>query len=92
MPAFPPTQKISNENCEQKMRNQKNRHRGRFFKEFCFKLYRTRLPLLHRRWVGIAKVKIKWEARKSHFLVPCQYFIESLSQRRRKDLLKTHYQ
>jgi hypothetical protein len=32
-----------------------------------FKLFQSaRLPLLHRRWAGVAKVKIKEEARKHH--------------------------
>jgi hypothetical protein len=40
---------------------------SRRFLDIRFKLFQSaRLPLLHRRWAGIAKVKIKEEARKHH--------------------------
>jgi hypothetical protein len=48
----------------------KNRHRWRFFEKFGWALlsrcFYVNLPLFHRRWAGIAKVKIKVKVREIH--------------------------
>jgi hypothetical protein len=72
MRTVPSTKKISNENCEQKYAIKKSAISGGFSRNSALIFYSTLLPLLLRRWVGIAKVKIKWEARKNHFWMPSQ--------------------
>jgi hypothetical protein len=51
-----------------KSANEKTAIAGGFLKNFGFAFSFERLPLLHRRWAGIAKVKIKEKVGEGHVI------------------------